>query len=123
MRALREMRVLSPLRDCGLVKSDIRRLSKEAGLFTHGKPSYACLATRIPTGTAITPELLFKLESAENALFGMGFSDFRVRFLPPGGANIQLTEKELCGAFARRTEIREALKGYFDPVLLDLAPR
>ena len=52
-------------RECGLVKSEIRRLSKEGGLFTWDKPSYACLATRIPTGSDITAEKLQKTEAAE----------------------------------------------------------
>ncbi len=47
---------LSPLRMCGYVKSEIRKQSKEAGLFVYNKPSYACLATRIPTGTEIDEE-------------------------------------------------------------------
>ena len=55
MRALRELSVRSPLRECGLTKDEIRRLSREAGLFTWDKPAYACLATRIPTGQPITP--------------------------------------------------------------------
>ena len=50
MRALRELSVRSPLRECGLTKAEIRRLSREAGLFTWDKPAYACLATRIRTG-------------------------------------------------------------------------
>lgn len=53
MKALNELSVLSPLRECGLTKEEIRRRSKEAGLFTWDKPAYACLATRIPTGEAI----------------------------------------------------------------------
>ena len=56
MKALQEMKVLSPLRMCGYVKSEIRKQSKEAGLFVYNKPSYACLATRIPTGTEIDEE-------------------------------------------------------------------
>ena len=79
MKALGELGVRSPLRECGLTKPEIRRLSKEAGLFTHDKPAYACLATRIPTGTLITETLLNKVERAESALFALGFSDFRVR--------------------------------------------
>ena len=51
MRALRELEVRSPLRECGLTKEEVRRRSREAGLFTWDKPAYACLATRIPTGT------------------------------------------------------------------------
>ena len=54
MKALQELSVLSPLRLCGLTKTEIRQLSKEAGLFTHDKPAYACLATRNPTGQPIT---------------------------------------------------------------------
>ena len=50
MRALRELEVRSPLRECGLTKDEVRRRSREAGLFTWDKPAYACLATRIPTG-------------------------------------------------------------------------
>ena len=57
MQALSELHVLSPLRLCGLTKSQIRELSREAGLFTWDKPAYACLATRIPTRQRITNEL------------------------------------------------------------------
>ena len=81
MRALREMKVMSPLRECGLTKAEIRRLSKEAGLFTWDKPSYACLATRVPSGTRLTADILSRTEQAESFLSGLGFSDFRIRFL------------------------------------------
>ena len=66
MQALQELQVRSPLQECGLTKDAIRNLSRQAGLFTHDKPSYACLATRIPTGTAITGLLLAKAEKAKN---------------------------------------------------------
>ena len=81
MRALRELEVRSPLRECGLTKAEIRAQSKKAGLFTWNKPAYACLATRIPTGTAITAGDLERVEAAEGALFALGFTDFRVRLL------------------------------------------
>ena len=123
MRAIRELGVVSPLRDCGVTKADIRRLSKQAGLFTYDKPSYACLATRIPTGTAITPELLGRVERAENSLLKMGFSDFRVRFLPPDIARIQIQEREWDMAAARRVEILEAMKPDFGAAVLDLTAR
>ena len=84
MRALRELHVLSPLRMCGITKSEVRKLSKEAGLFTWNKPSYACLATRIPTDTAITQEALTKTEQAEAIMAEFGFSDFRVRLVGTG---------------------------------------
>ena len=123
MRALRELGVLSPLRDCGLAKSDIRHLSKQAGLKTFDKPSYACLATRIPTGTLITAQQLVMIEEAEQALSDMGFSDFRVRLLPPNGAKIQMPQDQWEQATARRAEILAALQPVFKSVVLDLAYR
>ena len=58
MKALEEMEIRSPLRECGLTKDQIRSFSREAGLFTWNKPSYACLATRFPAGTDLTEEKL-----------------------------------------------------------------
>ena len=77
--ALRELKVLSPLRMSGITKTAVRLLSKEAGLMTWDKPAYACLATRIPTGMTITAELLEKVEKAESELMSLGYRDFRVR--------------------------------------------
>lgn len=111
-----------PLREAGLSKPEIRRLSREAGLFTHDKPAYACLATRVPTGTPITPGLLEKTERAENALFSLGFTDFRVRLFC-GAARIQLPEGQLSRALLARQSILDALSPDFDAVLLDLRPR
>ena len=68
MKALAEMEVLSPLRMCGITKARVRELSKEAGLFTWDKPAYACLATRIPSGTLITEADLKRVEGAEAEL-------------------------------------------------------
>ncbi|MDF1496117.1 ATP-dependent sacrificial sulfur transferase LarE [Caproiciproducens sp. CPB-2] len=122
MRALQELGVRSPLRECGLTKDDIRRLSREAGLFTSEKPSYACLATRIPTGTAITEDMLKKVEQGENAMFAMGFTDFRIRLFH-GAAKIQLPENQFSLAIEKKNELNQALSPYFDGVLLDLTPR
>ena len=121
MRALSELEVRSPLRACGLTKADVRRLSKEAGLFTWDKPAYACLATRIPTGTAITAEELQKVERAETALHALGFRDFRVRLFH-GLARVQVPEGQMALALEQREEILAAL-GDFDGVLLDLKGR
>ena len=121
-RALKELSVRSPLRECGLTKAEIRRLSREAGLFTWDKPAYACLATRIPTGEAITPEKLQKTEAAEDALRAMGFSDFRVRMFH-GGARIQVTEAQLPLLLEKRPAILNALKKTYETVLLDLEVR
>ena len=122
MKALQEMQVLSPLRTCGLTKDEIRRLSKEAGLFTWNKPSYACLATRIPTGTEITGELLERTESAEGYLFSLGFTDFRVRLLG-NSAKLQFPAWELPKLLEHREEILAKLKLSYDAVLLDLEVR
>lgn len=122
MVALRELEVRSPLRECGITKAEVRRLSREAGLFTWNKPTYACLATRIPTGTTLTAEMLTKVERAEAAMAGLGFNDFRVR-VAGGAARLQVTEDQLPLVLAKREEILKALAPEFAAVTLDLAPR
>ena len=122
MRALRELEVRSPLRECGLTKEEVRRRSREAGLFTWDKPAYACLATRIPTGTPITREDLKRVERAECALEALGFRDFRVRLFH-GAARLQVTREQLPLALEKQAELRAALWSDFSDVLLDLAPR
>lgn len=122
IRALEELAVLSPLRLCGLTKTEIRRLSKEAGLFTWDKPAYACLATRIPTGCPITLPLLEKTERAEQALTTLGFSDFRVRYLD-GRAKLQVPPEQMALALGKRQEILAALKPDYTEILLDLEAR
>ena len=122
MRAIRELEVRSPLRECGLTKDEIRRLSREAGLFTWDKPAYACLATRIPTGEVITREKLERTERAEAFLTKLGFSDLRVR-LSSDCARLQLPEDQLWLALEKREEITEELLKYYKAVLLDLTPR
>ena len=122
MRALRELEVRSPLRECGLTKDEVRLRSREAGLFTWDKPAYACLATRIPTGTPIQARDLERVERAEAALEALGFRDFRVRFFH-GAARLQVTEEQLPLALEKQAELRAALQPDFSDVLLDLAPR
>ncbi len=122
MRALRELEVLSPLRLCGITKAEVRRLSKEAGLFTWSKPAYACLATRIPTGTEITSELLGRTERAEEALMALGFSDLRVRLGADGSARLQLPAEQMARAIERRTDVLAALAEY-PAAVLDLKAR
>lgn len=122
MKALREMEVRSPLRECGLTKAMIRQESRKAGLFTWDKPAYACLATRVPTGRTITPELLRRVEGAETALFALGFTNFRVR-LYDDAARLQLPEGQLAKAVEQRQAIRQALAPWFDIVLLDTQTR
>ena len=122
MRAIRDLSVRSPLRECGLTKAQIRQLSKEAGLFTHDKPAYACLATRIPTGEEITIEKLQRTERAESFLSGLGFRDFRVR-CQGDTAKIQVQETNLSLLMQHREAILTELKKYYTSVLLDLEVR
>ncbi len=122
MRALGELCVRSPLRECGLTKVEIRARSKEAGLFTWDKPAYACLATRVPTGRPIERELLQRVEGAESELFALGFTDFRVRLFHEA-ARIQLPAAQMAAALERRGDILAKLKKYFDTILLDMETR
>ena len=118
MRALRELEVRSPLRECALTKEDVRRLSRRAGLPTWDKPAYACLATRIPAGTALTAEALKTVEAAEDALRALGLRDFRVR-LRNGGALVQVTAAQTALARERWPEIRRRLEPLFGQAELD----
>lgn len=120
--ALQELKVLSPLRMCELTKAEIRRLSKEAGLFTWNKPAYACLATRIPTGQTIHGDLLQRTEWAENFLLSKGFTDFRVRCVEDG-AKIQIIKEQLPLFIQLREEIVKELKKQYKTVCLDLEMR
>lgn len=122
IQALQELQVQSPLRLCGLTKAEIRRLSKEAGLFTHDKPAYACLATRIPTGERITLDKLEKTEKAEHFLASLGFRDFRVR-MDHGKAKIQVRAEDLALVMENRQEILDTLRQFYDAVVLDLEVR
>jgi len=78
-RAAKEHRVLAPLLDAGMRKSEIRALSQRAGLPTWDRPASACLASRVPYGTEVTPERLSLVERGEAALRALGFRQFRVR--------------------------------------------
>lgn len=122
MRALRELSVRSPLRECGLTKPEIRKRSREAGLFTWDKPAYACLATRIPTGVEITADRLERTERAEAYLSALGFQDFRVR-ISGDAARIQVKETQLSLVLEQREAILEELKKAYTDVWLDLEVR
>ena len=78
-KALSELGIRSPLKEAGVSKAEIRKLSREMGLFTASKPSYSCLATRIQYGEPITPEKLARIEQAEEFLANLGFTHIRVR--------------------------------------------
>jgi uncharacterized protein len=79
MIAAKELQVVSPLKECGLTKNDIRALSKEMGIPTWSKPSFACLSSRFPYGNEITEPKLKMVEKAEQFLLDIGFIQVRVR--------------------------------------------
>ena len=122
MKALTELSVRSPLRECGITKAEVRQRSKEAGLFTWDKPAYACLATRIPTGRVITEDLLQRVEKAEDAMFELGFTDFRAR-VSGEAAKLQVPHDQMPSLFEKRAKLVTAIKPYFTDVLLDLQGR
>ena len=119
MRAIAELSVLSPLRECGIAKDDVRRLSREAGLPTWNLPSYSCLAARIQTGERISAESLNNIEGAEDALRRLGFADFRVR-LWNGAARLQFVKDDAERVLRERDEILRCVKPHFETVLLDM---
>lgn len=113
MRAVKELGIVSPLLEAGLTKADIRELSRQYGLSTAEKPSYACLASRIPYGTPITAEALLQVERAENFLMDRGFVQMRVRHHGEV-ARIEVPQAEI-GRFLDE-ELREAVTDYFKEV-------
>jgi uncharacterized protein len=98
-RAAAEHRVLAPLLDAGLRKAEIRLLSQRAGLPTWDRPASACLASRLPYGTQVTPERLALVEQGEAVLRELGFRQFRVR-LHERMARVEIAPDELPRALA-----------------------
>ena len=109
-KALEELGIKSPLLEAGFTKDDIRNLSRELGLATWDRQSFACLASRFPYGTEITKERLRQVESCETFLKNKGFRMFRVRY-HGDIARIEVAVED----FARLTAspLRDELCGYF----------
>jgi uncharacterized protein len=121
-RAASEHRVLTPLLDAGLHKTEIRQLSQRAGLPTWDRPASACLASRLPYGTEVTPERLALVERGEAALRELGFRQFRVR-LHEKLARIEIAPEEMPRAMSPQmaASITARLKAAgFTYVALDL---
>jgi pyridinium-3,5-biscarboxylic acid mononucleotide sulfurtransferase len=121
-RAAKEHRVLAPLLDVGLRKSEIRSLSQRAGLPTWNRPASACLASRLPYGTEVTRERLTLVERGEAALRDLGFRQFRVR-LHDKLARVEIAPDEMPRALSPEmaTAISAHLKeAGFTYVALDL---
>ena len=121
-RAIRELGILSPLHDVGLTKAEIRTLSREMGLPTSDKPSFACLASRFPYGERITAVGLERVEKAEQWLLDAGFGLTQLRVRSHGDlARIEVPPCDIPHLAARAAEIAAAFKEFgFAYVTLDL---
>lgn len=118
--ALQELGIQSPLLEAGLTKAEIRLLSKKRDLPTWQKPSMPCLATRVPYGERISPELLQRIARAEAILYENGYPECRVR-VHGDIARIEIPAEELTGFVRARSEIVEAVSALgFRFVTLDL---
>ena len=123
-QAAREHQVLSPLAEAGLNKEEIRAWSHRLGLPTWDKPQMACLASRIPYGTTVTPERLSQLAGAESDLRRLGLRTFRVRYHGEV-ARLEVAAEEQDRFFSAefRAQVSQALQGRgFRFVSLDLEP-
>ena len=121
-RAAAEHQILAPLLDAGLRKNEIRELSRLAGLTTWDRPAAACLSSRVAYGTAVTPELLARIERGESFLRDLGFRQFRLR-VHGELARIEIAPEELPRALAG--EMIQRMSAYlkelgFTYVTLDL---
>src|SRR5262249_5024340 len=121
LEAAKRADVKSPLCDVGLHKHEVRALAKDLGLDFWDKPAAACLSSRIPYGTAVTPARLRQVEQLEDALHALGLRQLRVRYHDKL-ARIEVAADELERAFALREAIDKAGKAAgFAFVALDLA--
>ena len=120
LKAGKALGVRSPLLEAGLTKNDIRAASRAMHLPTWNKPAMACLASRVPYGRKVTEEVLGRIESAEDALKGLGFAQCRVRDHYPI-ARIEITTDDIPVVVELRRQIVEALKAAgYTYVTLDL---
>jgi uncharacterized protein len=122
LKAVAELHVVSPLRYVGLYKEEIRQLSKELGLTTWNKQSFACLSSRFVYGEEISPEKLSMVDKAEQLLLDMGFTQLRVR-IHGTIARIEVGQDEILRLAAPeiRRQVSEALHGLgFSYVTLDM---
>lgn len=119
-RAAAEFAVLAPLKQAGLTKDDVRHLSRIYGLPTADSPAQPCLSSRIPHGTPVTSEALSLVERGEEAMRSLGFRIFRVRYLPPSGARVQVALDEMPSVAELGTRLFEALRqAGFDFIEID----
>ncbi|MGB9812026.1 MAG: ATP-dependent sacrificial sulfur transferase LarE [Thermovenabulum sp.] len=113
LKALQELKIISPLRELKFTKEEIRFFSKKLGLTTAEKPSFACLFTRFPYGERITKEKLLMVEKAEDFLKDLGFTQYRVR-MHNNLARIEVFDKDIEKFFDK--ELREKVVKIFKEI-------
>lgn len=119
--AARERGVRSPLLEASIRKTEVRELARELGLPVWDKPAMACLSSRVPHGTPITPRLLKQIEAAEDVLAGLGFRQFRVRHHGEL-ARIELPGEDIPRALGLRNQIASEIQAAgYRFVTIDLA--
>lgn len=120
IKALRELAIISPLAEAGLVKEEVRKLAARYGLKTASKPSAPCLATRFPYGTELTYEDMERVDKGESYLRTFGLHNVRIR-VHGTTARIETDEDAFIELLKRRKEITAFLKELgFVYITLDL---
>ncbi len=121
LQAIAELGIRSPLREAGLTKEEIRLLSKKMNLPTWDKPSFACLASRIPYGDEINEDKLAMVDRAEQVLFDLGFDQLRVR-VHGKIARIEIEPEHFLQLLEVKDQVNEKLRALgFSYVTMDLA--
>jgi uncharacterized protein len=109
-KAAAEFAVLAPLKEAGFTKAEVRELSRWYDLPTADAPAQPCLASRIPHGTIVTREALGLIERGEETVRSLGFRVFRVRYLAPSGARVQIAPEEMHSLAGLRDKVCEGLR-------------
>jgi uncharacterized protein len=113
--------VRSPLAELGLTKTRVRQMARELELAVWDKPASPCLASRVPTGVTVSPQVLRQIEQAEDVLVDLGFREFRVRHHGEV-ARVELLSSDLPRAVAQRKAIVDGIRAAgYQFVTLDLA--
>ncbi|GAB4158708.1 MAG: ATP-dependent sacrificial sulfur transferase LarE [Roseiflexaceae bacterium] len=121
-QAASEHGVRAPLKEAGFTKADIRTLAQRSGISVWDKPAFACLGSRFPYGTEITPEKLAQVEAAEDVLWELGLRQYRVRH-HGDLARIEVNPSDMPKLLEYATLIVERIRreGRFQHVTMDLA--
>lgn len=109
LEAAREAEVRSPLVEAKFTKGDVRRCAQLVGLRVWDKPAAACLSSRIPFGTSVTPERLQRIDQAEAGIRALGLKQIRVRYHGEV-ARVEVSTHEIQRAFELRSELSQACK-------------